>query len=305
MWGLERGGTVAWLPAAVAHAVWTGGAQLLRGPLADALEELGFLNVGSDRSDRREGPDRNEVFASALCGARGPRALRELAKRHYVVVGCGGLGASVAVELAALGAQQLTLIDGDRVEPSNLNRLLWMAPAHVGNPKANTLADHLRSRFGAEVDAVRHDASAAFLDRRYGQDGPGASTWLLTVDRAPAARGVAGWLHGRCDVQYVHAGYVGSRCVAGPFVARAADPCPFCDSGSPRLEADGFIAPSAAPNNLLIASFLAAQLLLVAGAGPDATTLRGNRWVLDLRTGKPDVIPVPKRHDCEVCGIGH
>jgi hypothetical protein len=41
----------------------------------------------------------------------------------HVIVGCGGIGYWLALQLAMMGAQNLTLIDGDKVEPSNLNRL--------------------------------------------------------------------------------------------------------------------------------------------------------------------------------------
>ncbi|MDP8930133.1 MAG: ThiF family adenylyltransferase [Actinomycetota bacterium] len=300
-WGLERAGTVAWLPAALVDAVWTR-PDLLVGPLADVLSRLGFLESSIGNGDEPEGPDRNEVFASTLCDGHGARALRILAERHYVVVGCGGIGSGAAIELAALGARRLTLIDGDRVVHSNRNRLLWSMPGDVGELKVEALASYLGSRFGTDVRAVGRDASEGLLHDLYGAAGPSLSTWLLTVDQADAARGVAGWLHGRSGVQYVHAGYSGARCAVGPFVGDAPDPCPFCGSRQWRLSTERFVAPSAAPNNLLIASFLAAQLL-IAGADPGATALRARRWVLDLRTGDVDFAVVEKQSDCEVCRI--
>jgi molybdopterin-synthase adenylyltransferase len=301
VWGLERGGLVAWVPAAVAQALWAGAPGVLTGELADTLARLGFL--GPPAVERDEGVDRNEVFASALCGERGPVALRVLAERDHVVVGCGGLGASTAVQLAALGAQRLTLIDRDRVECSNLNRLLWSEPTEVGSKKVESLARHLRARFGVNARAVGDTATEESLDALFGPRGPGPSTWLLTIDQAPAARAVARWLHGRQGVQYVHAGYVGAQCVAGPLVVDVSDPCPFCGSGAVPASTESFVAPSAAPNNLMIAAFLAAQLLRLAAAGAEGTVLHRRRWVLDLRTGDASVTPVFKRSDCEVCGV--
>jgi hypothetical protein len=40
-----------------------------------------------------------------------------------LIVGCGGVGWWLATFLAMLGATELVLVDGDRLEPTNLNRL--------------------------------------------------------------------------------------------------------------------------------------------------------------------------------------
>ena len=45
---------------------------------------------------------------------------QKLKKSHVVVLGLGGLGSPVALYLAAAGVGRLTLVDGDRVDPTNL-----------------------------------------------------------------------------------------------------------------------------------------------------------------------------------------
>jgi molybdopterin/thiamine biosynthesis adenylyltransferase len=52
------------------------------------------------------------------------------------VVGVGGLGGSVAEILARLGVGQLTLVDGDYFEDSNLNRQRFADTTTLGKPKA-------------------------------------------------------------------------------------------------------------------------------------------------------------------------
>ena len=42
---------------------------------------------------------------------------------QHVIVGCGGIGYWLAIQLAMMGAVKMVLIDGDRVEASNLNRI--------------------------------------------------------------------------------------------------------------------------------------------------------------------------------------
>lgn len=62
-----------------------------------------------------------------------------LATAHIAVVGAGGTGSQVAVQLAHLGVGRLTLIDFDTVEKSNLSRLLGSTPADVGRSKVDVL----------------------------------------------------------------------------------------------------------------------------------------------------------------------
>lgn len=58
------------------------------------------------------------------------------------VVGAGGLGSEVALNLVQCGIGTIDLIDPDMVEPSNLNRQLFK-PKQVGKNKALALAENV------------------------------------------------------------------------------------------------------------------------------------------------------------------
>lgn len=60
------------------------------------------------------------------------------------IAGCGGLGSQAAVSLARAGVGRLILVDGDRVEESNLNRQHYFLE-DVGRLKVEALAARLRS----------------------------------------------------------------------------------------------------------------------------------------------------------------
>jgi molybdopterin-synthase adenylyltransferase len=62
---------------------------------------------------------------------------------RVAVVGCGGLGGHILEMLARLGIGQITAIDGDVFEASNLNRQLLSRPDNLGQSKALEAKKHL------------------------------------------------------------------------------------------------------------------------------------------------------------------
>jgi adenylyltransferase/sulfurtransferase len=51
-----------------------------------------------------------------------------------VVIGCGGLGSPILLYLAAAGVGTIGIIDGDRVDESNLQRQVLYGTESVGKP---------------------------------------------------------------------------------------------------------------------------------------------------------------------------
>jgi len=68
---------------------------------------------------------------------------RLLAAR-VLVIGLGGLGSPVAMYLAAAGIGELTLVDFDRVDISNLQRQIIHGSDDVARPKVDSARDTLR-----------------------------------------------------------------------------------------------------------------------------------------------------------------
>ncbi len=62
---------------------------------------------------------------------------------HALVIGVGGLGSAAASYLAAAGVGQLTLVDRDHVELSNLQRQIAHRHQDIGRPKAESARDTL------------------------------------------------------------------------------------------------------------------------------------------------------------------
>jgi tRNA A37 threonylcarbamoyladenosine dehydratase len=61
-----------------------------------------------------------------------------------VVLGLGGVGSYTAEALARAGVGRLTLVDGERIDETNVNRQLHALDGEVGRWKAEAMAERLR-----------------------------------------------------------------------------------------------------------------------------------------------------------------
>ena len=74
----------------------------------------------------------------------GDAAMDKLRCSHVAVFGLGGVGSYAAEALCRAGIGELTLIDGDTVSLSNINRQLYALHSTVGLPKAEAAAARCR-----------------------------------------------------------------------------------------------------------------------------------------------------------------
>lgn len=95
-------------------------------------------------------PPRRRSILSRTFDTWGQACQSNLARLKIGVVGVGSVGCMVAETLAKVGIENLVLIDPDRVETHNLDRLLYARTKDVGTYKVELVSRHLRHSATAE-----------------------------------------------------------------------------------------------------------------------------------------------------------
>ncbi|MFM9028686.1 MAG: ThiF family adenylyltransferase, partial [Bacteroidota bacterium] len=75
----------------------------------------------------------------------GEEAVRALTNRHVMVIGMGGVGSFAAEFIARSGIGEMTIIDGDVVDPTNRNRQLPALSTNHGVSKVEIMAERLKA----------------------------------------------------------------------------------------------------------------------------------------------------------------
>ncbi len=73
----------------------------------------------------------------------GAKAIAKLNRSHVLVVGLGGVGAYAAEQICRAGVGSMTIVDGDNLHPTNLNRQLPALMSTMGLPKAEVMGKRL------------------------------------------------------------------------------------------------------------------------------------------------------------------
>ena len=98
----------------------------------------------------------------------GKDKLNSLKKKHVMICGVGGVGSFVAEGLARSGIGNITLVDFDKIDASNLNRQLMTNKNNIGEIKVEELKKHLEEISDANVDIQNIFIDDNFkLDKKY------------------------------------------------------------------------------------------------------------------------------------------
>ncbi|WP_125711725.1 HesA/MoeB/ThiF family protein [Companilactobacillus kedongensis] len=87
---------------------------------------------------------------------------------HVLVIGVGGLGSFVSSELVKAGIGEITLLDFDDVELTNLHRQNLYVESDVGTNKLTAINNHLQqANSNVKINTVNKKYSADILSTKY------------------------------------------------------------------------------------------------------------------------------------------
>jgi len=207
------------------------------------------------------------------------------------VIGAGGLGGPIALSLGAAGIE-LTIVDPDVVELSNLHRQIQFTAADLGRDKAARLAEQVVARGGAaRAVCGRWTADTA------GELGGDADLVIDGSDDPATKFAVADWavMNGRCYVIAAALRYGGNAMIGAP--GFACYRCLFEDPvDAPTCADAGVLGPVVGAIGGAAAAF---ALALLRGDRRDAGAL----LVFDdlRRSGDPRIVRFAPRADCPAC----
>ena len=83
----------------------------------------------------------------------GEKSMTQLQSKRVILFGIGGVGSWCAETLIRTGLIHLTIVDGDTVQPSNINRQLPATQKTIGMPKVEALRERLLA-INPEADII-------------------------------------------------------------------------------------------------------------------------------------------------------
>ena len=228
----------------------------------------------------------------------GVEGQRRLLAAHALVIGAGGLGSPVLLYLGTAGVGQITVVDHDTVDVTNLQRQIAHTLERVGQPKVESAARSiaainpavrvlaLRERVEGERLAELVSAADVVIDCSDNFATRHAVNRACVVHRKPLVSGAAIGFDGQISVYDTR---------------RAEAPCYAClfppDAAfeEVRCATMGVFAPLVG----IIGTMQAAEALkLLAGIG---SSLAGRLQMLDARTMEWSEVRLPRQAGCPVC----
>jgi bacteriocin biosynthesis cyclodehydratase domain-containing protein len=281
------------------------------------LEELGLVEDAADDDlipkavmDRYDRQIR--YFADITTEPTPSQCQARLESARIVVLGVGGLGGCSALSLACCGVGEMLLIDGDRVEETNLNRQILYTEADIGRFKVDAAADRLNafnSRVRLTTTAEALDSAEAVAEAVAGYD--------LVIDAADwPAHDIEEWVNEACfaaEIPYITMSHFPPIARVGPLYVPGVTGCLACQMAAYRRSYPMFdiALEQRRAKSAPIATMGPACGLIGGQVGLDvmhhltgliAPSTQGVGHIYDLRTMEVEREPVVPEPDCPVCG---
>lgn len=265
--------------------------------------------IPTDEYDKNERFSRQGLFYR-LSG-KNPKIVQEnLSHKHAVILGCGGIGNIISVNLATAGIGKLTLIDNDKIEISNLTRQILYTEEMIG--KSKTL--HLREELLKRASDIKINIIDELINSKEKiATIPECDVIIVSGD----SENLIYYINEVCyerKIPFINVGYIQDISVWGPFIIPNKTACFLCfakkyiSNSKPDSELINiqkninkhYQAPSIGPVNMLSGAMASLDILKFLGGFGDISSLnkRMGIWTHDLHIEEQYYI---HEQDCQIC----
>jgi len=226
------------------------------------------------------------------------------------LIGMGGVGSCVAMNLVAAGIGHLIITDGDIIELSNLTRQYLYTEKDIGRLKVDVAKERLNAiNSDVIIDKIPLYFSDISLVEMVGKN---SDFIFLSADKPYS---VHQWLNNACikhNIPYSNAGYIEGHGVVGPLFVPNITACYECykDKGDFYKASDenlyqielnkNYQAPAYGPLNAIISAIQSNEIIRYLTGNKKIATF-GNRLVVDSRSYEVFFEEFSKNKFCKIC----
>ena len=247
------------------------------------------VDISQQISTNNDGDQERYTRQLLIFGTSGQMLLK---RSHVFIAGCGGLGSPIAMYLAAAGVGTLTIVDGDVVSLSNLNRQLLHWTGDIGRDKAQSAQEKLTAiNPEITINCINAHITSASIDE-LAKD---ADILIDAVDNLDA-RHILNTYAVRTKKPFIHGavnGFFGQMMVILPGTT-ACFRCMVRDPPKP-----GIIPVLGVTAGIIGLMQANETIKLITGVG---NLQKGLMVIWDGESGKTDRFATRKNPTCPVCG---
>lgn len=279
------------------------------------FSDLGDNGILSDfEYDKNERYSRHRLYYD-LISSDVKDFQEELSKKTVGLIGMGGMGSNIAMNLVAAGIGTLVFSDGDIIEKSNLTRQYLYRESDIGKYKVDIARDRLKE-LNSEVNIIpiREAVSGPEFFYKYKE----LSECDFIVISADSPAKIHDWINdASIDIgfPYSNAGYIEKYGIVGPLVVPGDTACYECykfteyneNINQFEYEEQGeelnrnIQASSYGPLNALVASIQSNEVIRYLLKFETKT--KGERLLIDSENYRIYEEEVLKRPSCKTCGF--
>ena len=227
----------------------------------------------------------------------GGQGQRKLVQAKVLVVGLGGLGATVLQHLAAVGIGEIGLVDRDNVELSNLQRQTIYTYEDIGRNKV-TVASNFVKKLNKNVSTTEYNF---FLDKNNSTNIISEYDLVLDGTDNVEARKLINKCCVKQDKPLVFGGVSGWEGLVSLFVYKdsACFECVFSSSEKRAAFLDCSTEGVLGVTTSLVGTLMVAETIkLICGTG---SLLTNKLLICDAFNGATEILNVRKNQKCSTC----